>query len=265
LIDTANRPLRRRWFFRFGGFAIALALMAMGALYIGAQRQPRFYVAALKMDDERGRASGDQFEYQMLNLQNDLQKSGFWMATFTESQINGWLANDLLEKFPQALPEGVEAPRVAISENRLELGFRLTSSAIHGVVSLGGELFCTETPNEIGFRLHYVRVGWLPLPIGRWADNIASHFNAVGLPMRWTEIDGATTALIQLPTKMRADNSLSFCLSAIELGDERLRFGGYTSGDRPLGIAVQELLQDSLSRFSLISKLQELRESRRVR
>ncbi len=244
---------------------VSVILFFLGVLYFGAHRQPRFYAAALRMDDLRGRESGDQFECQMLHLRNDMQKAGLWLATFTEAQINGWLANELLEKYPKALPEGVEAPRIAISRNRLDIGFRLKSSAVSGVISLGGELFCTETPNQIGFRLDYVRVGWLPLPIGRWADNIASHFNAVGLPMVWTEEDGATTALIQLPTKVRSDNSLSFCLSAIELDDDQMRIGGYTSGDRPLGVAVQELLTDSLNRFVLISKLQELSKPRRLR
>lgn len=230
-------------------------------LYFGLQRQPSFYRAALNRDVLASQASGDQFEYQIFNLRNDIRNAGHWFATFTAEQVNGWLATDLLEKFPTAIPPGVDSPRIAIEHDRLHLGFRLTNSTIRGVISVGGELFCTDQPNQIGFRLDYVCVGWIPVPIGQWADNIASHFNAVGLPMRWTEFEGAPVALVQLPRRLRDDNTLRFTLSSFELRDGELCIGGHTNGDQPAYIAAQELLTDSLHRFGMISRLQRLSDS----
>jgi hypothetical protein len=228
-----------------------------GLLYFGIHGEPGFYSAALEIDQKNSRESGDQFEYQILSLQNDIRNEGFWFATFTERQVNGWLATDLVEKFPEALPPGVESPRIAISEDRLHLGFRLKNSVISGVISLGGELFRTDQPNQIGFRLDYVRVGWIPLPIGQWADNIASHFNAVGLPMSWTEFEGSPAALVQLPNRLQADNSLSFSLSSFELRNGALCIGGYSSSGQSAYLAAQQFLADSLNRVGMITKLQQ--------
>ncbi len=243
------------------GLLLAATGVLAALLAWGFHGQPSFYRAALQIDARQSRESGDQFEYQIFNLHNDIRNAGHWYASFTADQVNGWLATDLLEKFPEVIPPGVEAPRIAIENNRLHLGFRLISPAVQGVISLGGELFCTDQPNQIGFRLDYVCIGWIPLPIGQWADNIASHFNAVGLPLRWTEFEGAPAALVQLPNRLRSDNTISFRLSSFELRDGELCIGGYTNGDHPAYIGAQELLTDSLDRFGMISRLQELHKS----
>ncbi len=57
--------------------------------------------------------------------------AGHWSAVFTDEQINGWLAADLPEKFPQLLPPEIQDPRVVFAPGQLQLACRYTGSRTH--------------------------------------------------------------------------------------------------------------------------------------
>src|SRR5262245_66308041 len=95
--------------------AIVLALtIALSAFYRATQQAPQFYREALAAAPRSQHDEGQRFERQALALHNQLQHTGRWEVRFTQDEINGWLASELPEKFPELLPHGVSDPRVAI-------------------------------------------------------------------------------------------------------------------------------------------------------
>ena len=176
------------------GLAILLT-----AAYRATQQVPEFYQAALAHQPALQKAAADQLERQVLELHNEARKPGRWEARFSQEQINGWLATDLPTKFPGALPEGVFDPRVAIDTGRMQLAVRYDQGDVSTVLSLAGDAYLTDQPNEVAIHIEHVRAGAFPVPLAQFLDEISEHAGDAGLPIRWAEQDGDPVALVTLP------------------------------------------------------------------
>jgi hypothetical protein len=190
------------------GFAIVLTLAAAGAmfglsLYRAARHVPEFYERALAARPEEQKEAGLKFEQQALALHNQVRHAGRWEARFTQDQINGWLAADLPVKFPQALPQGVSDPRIAIDETQVQLAVRYRRGNTDAVVSLAGQVQLTAEPNELAVRIDAVRAGAFPLPFAQFREDIVERAAKAGVPIRWTEVDSVPVALVRLPLDPR--------------------------------------------------------------
>jgi hypothetical protein len=192
------RKLARRLVAGVGVSAIAISL-ALGGLYWAARQVPDFYRQSLARHRDSEPASGERFEQQALALHNQLQHAGRWEVRFTENDVNGWLADDLPRKFPRLLPAGVSDPRVAIEENSLRLAIRYNRGSVDTVLSLAGEAYLTDQPNEVAIRIGQARAGFLPVPLARLLDDISERAARAGVPLRWTEARGAPVALVRVP------------------------------------------------------------------
>lgn len=169
------------------------------AAYRATQHVPEFYQAALAQKPVEQKAAADQLERQVLQLHNEARKPGRWEARFSQEQINGWLAADLPVKFPGALPAGVSEPRVAIEPGRMQLAVRYDNGDVGTVVSLAGDVYLTDRPNEVAIHIEHVRAGAFPVPLAQFLDDIAERAGEAGLPIRWSEEDGDPVALVVLP------------------------------------------------------------------
>ena len=99
--------------------SLVLILLIAGLLwytYRSTQSVPEFYQSVLEQDTAQLDRAGDQFESNILEMQNASRREGKWQVVFTQDEINGWLAADLPEKFPNALPPFISDPRVSITE-----------------------------------------------------------------------------------------------------------------------------------------------------
>ena len=201
---THERP-RRRWLRRVAGTAALLLLAALAAGLIGAYRAsqyvPPFYAAALASDPVIARQAGDELERAALDLRNDIVESGRWEATFTEQQINGWLAVDLEEKFPKLLPSSVHEPRVSIVENQVQVACRYETEQIKAVISLTASIALSEEENTLAVRIHQARAGAIPIPLKQFLDDVTQAAHSHHLDVRWVEQGGDPVALIRLPTE----------------------------------------------------------------
>src|SRR5687768_16914905 len=108
------------------------------------QQVPEFYQVAIRKQPEIQAEAREQLEQQVIELHNEVRQTGHWEATFTDEQINGWLAADLPGKFPNALPKGVSEPRVAIHPEEAQVACRYQSPKIETVFSMGVEISLTE-------------------------------------------------------------------------------------------------------------------------
>jgi hypothetical protein len=183
--------------------ALAILVLAGGFLgwaYRATQQAPEFYVRQLKSEaSRRQRPTGDAFEKQALQLNNQIRKTDHWQARFTADEINAWLAVDLPQKFPDALPPDVQSPRVAIEAAMIQVACRVESPQFSSVVSLGVHPYVTSEPNVVALRVKQLRAGTLPLPLGRYLDRITEQCAQAGVPLRWSEEEGDPVALVTLP------------------------------------------------------------------
>jgi hypothetical protein len=209
-----------------------LMLLVGYGLYQSAQKLPEFYATALQVDQQDYEIAGDEFETQVIQLRNDLQQAGNWQAVFTEQQINGWLATDLPEKFPQALPPNVFDPRISISPQEIKLAFRYESSRFSGIVVSTADVYCTKKSNQIAVRIKDVRAGLVRLPISKWLDELSQGISKSGFAIQWTETEGDPVALITLPEQTVADADGNVIIELIELMKGKVKLVGHTTNTK---------------------------------
>lgn len=229
-------PKKRRWRSILGTAALLLGLLAiLGILgaYFASRQVPSFYVEALAAETPAQAEAGDELERRALQLRNEVQRAGQWEATFTQEQVNGWLAVDLIEKFPQLLPEEVQSPRVAISKEEVQLAFRYHSAEIDTVVSLAASVALTDEPNVIAVRIRRARAGALPIPLTQFLDQVADAVQGTDLEIRWSQVDGDPVALIRLPREHTNLPDRELRLERIQLRDGAAELGGRTESRVP--------------------------------
>jgi hypothetical protein len=193
---------RRRWRHVAGVAAVVVIVVlaiAIGAAYRATKHVPQFYEQALQADPTVQRTAGDELERRALDLRNEAQRGGAWEAIFTEEQINGWLAVDLIEKFPELLPEHVESPRMRITPEEVQLACRYQSEQVDTVVSLALTVTLTEEPNVVAVRIKRARAGALPIPLNQFLEQITAAAHGSDLDVRWLQEDGDPVALLRLP------------------------------------------------------------------
>lgn len=208
--------------------ALAVLVLVLGFLgwaYRATQQAPEFYVRQLELEAFQKRA-GDALEKQALQLNSQIRKSERWQARFTAEDINGWLAVDLPQKFPQALPSDVQSPRVAIDPEMIQLACKVESPRFSSVVSLGLQPYVTSEPNVIALRVKQLAAGSLPLPLSQYMEQITEQCAKSGLPLRWTEEEGDPVALVTLPLEPKDFQDRQVRLEQIELAQGEIILSG---------------------------------------
>jgi hypothetical protein len=220
------RKIARRLLIGAAALAVGAAVLLLGA-YLAVRRAPAFYRQALAAPQEDQQTSGKNFERSALALHNQLHEPGRWQTCLTQDEINGWLATDLPEKFPKALPPGISDPRIAIEDETVHLAVRYSRGGVDTVVSISGEAYLTAQPNEIAVRLDRARAGMLPVPLARFLDEITDRAAKADVPLRWTEVRGAPVALLRLPLDRNEDDK-RVVLEDIRWRDGQLLVAGRT-------------------------------------
>jgi hypothetical protein len=220
------RKIVRRLLIGAAAMAVCLALLLI-SVYVAVRRAPAFYRQALAAPPDEQRTSGENFERSALALHNQLYEAGRWQTCLTQEEINGWLATDLPEKFPQALPPGISDPRIAIEDEMVHLAVRYQRGGVDTVLSISGEAYLTAQPNEIAVRLDRARAGMLPVPLARFLDEITDRAARADVPLRWTEVRGAPVAIVRLPLD-RDDEDKRVVLEDIRWRDGQLLVAGRT-------------------------------------
>ncbi|MDX1947735.1 MAG: hypothetical protein SFU86_20225 [Pirellulaceae bacterium] len=220
------------------GLILALLGLVAGGIFTlvawrATQQVPQFYVEALVPEPARQREAADELEREVLDLHNEVRRPGRWEARFSQDHINGWLATDLPEKFPGALPKGVSEPRVAIEPDLVQLAVRFQQGEVSTVLSAAGDAYLTERPNEVAIHLHYVRAGAIPVPLGQFLDQIARGATEAGLPLRWSESDGQPVAIIALPLSREEFRGQNLQVERLEVREGEIVISGRTEPESP--------------------------------
>ena len=209
--------------------AALLAVIAL-VLYRGTQYVPEFYEQALTPSVPAARQIqvGDDFERQALELHNESTKPGRWQAEFTDEQINAWLATILPRNHPQALPAEIRDPRVKITEQEVQVAWRYQTARFQTVLSLSGQVYLTDKPNQVALRFRGVRAGWVPMPLEQLLQRIRDLARQNGVDLVWSQQDGDPVAVFQVPAKLERYPGRDIHLETVELGPGKLRLAGRT-------------------------------------
>jgi len=219
-----------------------LAALTGGAafmLYSASRHEPQFYQQALRIEPQLQREAGDELEQSVLELHNAARDEGHWEAIFTESQINGWLAADLPEKFPHMLPAGSDQPRVSIDPQRIKIACRYQHGKVNTVISFDLSVDLTTEPNTLAVRVSKVRAGALPVPLKRFLAPITKAGADSDIALRWSQTDGDPVALVTVPHQHEDYSHREIYLETIEMRDGEIALAGRTQkpGDTPHAVA----------------------------
>ena len=206
----------------------AIAVLATWGLYRAARQEPDFYQAALQVESTIQKVAGDALEREILDLHNEAREEGRWEAVFTNQQLNGWLASDLTENFPNLLPPGTKDPWVAIRAGQAQIACRHQSGSLETVISFALGVQLTEDTNTLAIRVSKLRAGTLPLPLKRFLDGISRAAKNADLRLRWTSMDGDPLALVTVPSQHEDYAHRAIYLETIELRDGEIYLSGRT-------------------------------------
>jgi len=216
----------------FGVILLGVILVAgvvVFSIYRATKHVPRFYEEALAADPSQQRIASEQLASRVTMLYSDTQQRGEWQALFTQQQINGWLAVDLVEKHGDVLPDEVRDPRVEIASDMLTLGFRIEDENVQAVISLGVEPF-VEEPNTISLRFREMQAGSVPLPRGQVVKYVNRAALKLQLPVRWTQIENDPVAIVTIP-QQRDEKDRLIRLERLEIHDGEVYLSGTTRRD----------------------------------
>jgi hypothetical protein len=232
---------RGRWWFVIGPVALLVLLLGGGwwGLWQAARHEPAFYRRALAIEIPRQRAAGDALEREILELHNEVRKTGQWQAVFTDEQINGWLASDLPDKFPRLLPAGVREPRIALEPDVARVACRYESSQLVTIVSLSLDIHLTDEPNVLAIRLRQARAGAIPLPLKHFLDRISAVAAESHISLQWAQEEGDPVALLTIPSDHGDYVAQGIAIDSLELRQGQVVLAGRSGAHGPDHVAAE--------------------------
>ncbi|MFO0956942.1 MAG: hypothetical protein U0800_05670 [Isosphaeraceae bacterium] len=215
------RPPRRRLMLTFGAIALA---MAPPLLWLGLIYKPTAYrrVKLAELPQEQRQVRAKHFVAQSLQLRNDIVNERRWEARFSDSEVNAWLAEELLATFADQIPPEVHDPRLLFEDDRVTLLFEVDRGPIRTVVTVQMRAFVPED-NTVALTIDRIHAGILPLPPDQFVRQIGAQAAHHGLDIRWGRDGRSPVAFLQY----RADpDREGFVLERVQLLDGQLRMSG---------------------------------------
>jgi len=204
--------------------AILGALAAAGAwLYSASRHVPDFYAEALRPAVGTSTSASQELQRPAAVLSTNSSEGKIWRGTFSDDQINKFLAVDLPQKHPDVLPPGIHEPRVSIRQGQASIGWRAEGgwSAIYSLVIVP----YVPRPNVLAIRIKRIRAGALPVPLGEVVDGVSQAVRQANLRLQWQQVDGDPVALVELP--MQDDGGRTMVLDAVDLKDGEIVVSGH--------------------------------------
>jgi len=181
-------------------FALLFIASPLAIAAVMAAQAPQFYLDRVDAGDEKKLEDlANQFLSRGSRLYNSIVTgSNSWKESFDEASINAWLAYDLKRNHQRALPREVTAPRVALEDESLRVGFRWGYGPATTVVQVALKTWVPQE-NRLAVELQGASAGALPLPTSYVRRIIESVAGRNGCEVRWKRHGANLVALIDLP------------------------------------------------------------------
>lgn len=212
-----------------GLFCVVLVLgIIAGGLFWAADRVPEFYREALDrpVTAEQQKQEAVELVQRTEILAEQVEKPGEWTQTFTESQINSWLATELVDKYGEELPEEISDPRVRIEADRLLVGFRYDGEDYQGIISLALEPKLTG-PRQVTIDVLSLKAGAVPVPIKTVLEEVDPTLSDPDWNVELNAKGDGAEVIVQF----LGDLAVEAQLTAISLDENGIRISGSTESD----------------------------------
>ncbi len=110
----------------------------------------------------------------------------------------------------------------------MQVAWRHQTERFQTVLSLSGQVYLTDKPNQVALRLHGVRAGWVPVPLDQLLQRVRDAARQNGVDLVWSQQDGDPVAVFQVPAKLERYPGRDIHLETVELGPGELRLAGRT-------------------------------------
>jgi len=221
----------KRWLIGISALFSIVALLAVASSWWALRRTqvvPDFYTQAAKALPADLDSAVVSLQEDVIQLRGDASKLGSWNATFTDDQINAWLAQQLEIEFPQLLPPGVIEPRILIDNGKVMAAARYQNHHIDTVVSCEVSVALTEQANVLAIRISNLRAGALPLPLASFLRGISQEAAKSDLEVRWDLGRGGPIALVTIPSEHPGYLHSPVIVESVNLNDGLLLLAGNT-------------------------------------
>lgn len=223
--------MKARWWWIIAGVLACVAIVVAGSFRLAVQHVPDFYAEALAKPVEAQRLESDECVAQAAALASTVRKKSTWSGTFTEEQINGWMAVDLAENHAQSLPKGVSEPRIRLTPGAARVAWKWRRDGWESICSVTFDVSLVG-PHEVAVRLKSIKAGALPLPLNQVLDTIRKAAADAQVHLRWMQQNGDPVAIVTLPPIEEGKFEIDLDTLAIE--DGQLVLAGHTKPVSPL-------------------------------
>jgi hypothetical protein len=201
---TQGRPRRFFW------LALATLLVGIGLLAAAVLRQPEFHRERLAVGSPlAGRTSAaaeEAAEEDLRRLITEVSalhaafvQVGPWEGSFTERQLNAWLALDLPRNHADALPDTIDTLRVQLLAGEIRAGCRLGQEPLAATAWVAASLRLLE-PNHLSITLSDARLGSLPIPRGPILRELGRRLGRLGLVTELRRLEDRFVLEVYIPS-----------------------------------------------------------------
>ena len=203
---------------------VAIVALATGGLLYLAGCAPGFYREVEKLSEQDRSAQSKQFVRQVTAVWNQIQNEPSWSGSFSQAQVNAWLAGDFIQKPVVTLPRPVTDPRVSFDNGRLGLAFRWKRGPVVGLICVTGRMWLPES-NLVAIEFEKIRAGVIPLSAGPVIEALSAAAESAGLDLEWRRHAGNPVALLRLS---RPERTTDIEIERLELQPGKLRVAGHS-------------------------------------
>jgi hypothetical protein len=184
---------------------------------------PEFYtrVAVSNAPPAERQAAAKRFVQAISGIIDDARHSTRWERDVGEDEVNGWLAEELHQKYPGWVPAGVDQPRVAFEKSTLQIGFEVRKGMWRGVLSARLKPWMSR-PNTLAIEIESIRLGNLPVPVDELFEEFVNRARKRKWDLRWNQSGGHDVLLVRLDDKFGPEVRVD----TVEIRDNRLVVGG---------------------------------------
>ena len=205
---------------------LLLLLLTLYALYLSAQRPPKFYRDGLEVASDLQQVRNKEMIRKIRLLNNDLQKTDVpWEGRFSNEELNGYLAVEVGKASSNLFPPEIKEPRMIVRDRRLDFACRLEQGQITGILHFAMDATMPE-PNLLTLRLKHVALGRLPITRDRPMQMLLEALRKQGYSVTEGTLDGDPTLTVPLDFQYGKDKTI--LLENIELLDGGIRISGTT-------------------------------------
>jgi hypothetical protein len=188
--------------------------------------EPAFYRRSAVAPGEERVAWSREFIRQIAALFNSLHLGTPWVASFDQDQINSYLEEDFVREHDaqSPFPQGISEPRVALTEDKIQFGFRYGTGWRSTVITVDLHAWLVDRePNLVALEFQSLKAGGLPISAQSLLARITEAAHKNNIDSTWYRYHGHPVLLLRFQANR---SSPTFQFQKLEVSDGRLEIAG---------------------------------------